>query len=157
MLDTYVVVVGLAHQAAHHAAQSPLASLGILSLSTLDLAWLVVASGRRIGNASRVQELCSLSLIVAPSLLSLVDGLRLLWMDLSLCEAGMGPGSGGRVCGGVNVKVCLVVGIELPDPSGVSWAVGGELTMEGEISLIALWSWRCHCGVVEWTSSNGGR
>lgn len=59
-----------------------------------------------------------------------MDGLRLLWMDLSLREAGVGPGSGGRVCGGVNVKVCLVVGIELPDPSGVSWAVGGELTME---------------------------
>lgn len=132
-----VVVVRLAHQAAHHAAQSPLASLGSLPASTLDLAWLVVAPGRRIGHASRVQELCSLSLVVAPCLPSLVDGLCLLRMDLSLCKAGVGPGSGGRVCGRVDVKVCLVAGIELSDP----W--------RGEIPLVALGSWRCHCGVDE--------
>lgn len=60
-----------------------------------------------------------------------MDSLRLLRMDLSLCKAGVGPGSGGRVCGRVDVKVCLVAGIELSDPWGVSCAVGGQLTMEG--------------------------
>lgn len=116
MIDTYIVVAGLAHQAADHAAQSSLASLWILPTSTLDLRLLVVAPRRRIGNASRVQELCSLALVVASRLLSLVDGLCLLWMDLPLCEAGVGPRSGGRVRSRVDVKVCLVVGIELSDP-----------------------------------------
>lgn len=111
-----VVVAGLAHQTADHAAQSPLASLWILPTSTLDLRLLVVAPRRRIGNASRVQELCSLALVVASRLLSFVDGLRLLWMDLPLCEAGVGPRGGGRVRSGIDVKVCLVAGIELSDP-----------------------------------------
>lgn len=116
MIDTYVVVAGLAHQTADHATQSPLASLWILPTSTLDLRLLAVAPRRRIGNASRVQELCSLALVVASRLLSFVDGLRLLWMDLPLWEAGMGPRGCGRVRSGIDVKVCLVAGIELSDP-----------------------------------------
>lgn len=158
MIDTYVVVAGLTHQTADHAAQSPLTSLWILPTSTLDLRLLIVAPRRRIGNASRVQELCSLALVVASRLPSFVDGLRLLWMDLPLCEAGVGPRGGGRVRSGIDVKVCLVAGIELSDPwESVSccccWIE--YLPWRGKVSLVTLGSWRCHCAGGQ--ISNDGR